>query len=51
MREAKLRGLGVAIAVEMFNSIVLTNPDLRYHLVLLVPVLIEDCWCTVCISI
>lgn len=30
MREAKLRGLGVAIAVEMFNLIIATNPDLRY---------------------
>ena len=36
MREAKLRGLGVAIAVEMFNSIVLTSPELRYHLTSLV---------------
>jgi hypothetical protein len=32
MREAKLRGLGVAIAVEMFNTIILTNPEIRYHL-------------------
>jgi len=31
MREAKLRGLGVAIAVEMFNLIIATNPDLRKH--------------------
>jgi hypothetical protein len=29
MREAKLRGLGVAIAVEMFNSIILSSPELR----------------------
>ena len=39
MREAKLRGLGVAIAVEMFNSIVLSNPELRYQLALFVPLL------------
>jgi hypothetical protein len=29
MREAKLRGLGVAIAVEMFNEIIAENPDLE----------------------
>jgi len=31
MREAKLRGLGVAIAVEMFNSIILSSPELSKH--------------------
>ena len=29
MREAKLRGLGVAIAVEIFNDIIATDPELR----------------------
>lgn len=31
MREAKLRGLGVAIAVEMFNSIISESKDLDSH--------------------
>ena len=29
MREAKLRGLGVAIAVEIFNDIIATDPELK----------------------
>lgn len=29
MREAKLRGLGVAVAVEMFNDIIASDPALR----------------------